>query len=56
MIAKYSSEIKIAIFQSVSEQRSIVKLRPSRGKNCAFYQRKLRDYWTVGSSPNLYTM
>jgi len=41
MIAEYSAEIKIAIFQYIS---IIVKLLANRGKNCAFQQRKLRDY------------
>jgi len=41
MIADYSSEIKIAILQSILERqsakwRSIVKLRPSRGRNARF--------------------
>jgi len=49
MIADYSAEIKIAMFQSISERQSdewrfIVKLRANRGKKCAFSQRKLRDY------------
>jgi len=41
MITGYSSEIKIAIFQSISacqsaEWRFIIKLWPSCGKNCTF--------------------
>jgi len=51
MIAEWSAEIEIAIFQSISERqsvewRSIVNSRPSRLNYCAFYQRKLQHYWT----------
>jgi len=49
MITDYCSEIKIAIFQSVSERQrakwaTIVKLRPSRSKNSTNCLLKLRSY------------
>jgi len=47
MIADYSAEMKIAIFQSVSECHGDEwRSSSNSGKNCTFKQRKLQEYWT----------